>query len=74
MYRTNDILRVIKWLRWVGHVAKIKKCTNAFKILTGKPRRGKDLEQGLGVDGWTMLECILKNKCQYEEFGWFGSE
>ena len=38
MYRSLNIVRVIKSrrLRWAGHVARMKKGRNAFKIVTGK--------------------------------------
>jgi hypothetical protein len=39
LYRSLEIVRVIKCrrLRWAGHVARMEKGSNAFKILTGKP-------------------------------------
>ena len=39
LYRSHNIVRVIKYrrLRWAGHVARMKECRSAFKILTGKP-------------------------------------
>ena len=57
MYRSPNIVRVIKSrrLRWLGHVARMEKGRNAFKILTGKRPLGS-----LGVDGRTILEWILK--------------
>ena len=39
MYRSPDIVRVIKSirLRWAGHVSRMEVGRSAFKILTGKP-------------------------------------
>ena len=39
MYRSSNIVRVIKYrrLRWAGHVARIEEGRIAFKIVTGKP-------------------------------------
>jgi hypothetical protein len=55
-------------LRWEGHVARMEEGRSAFKILTGKPTRRSPYE-GLGVDGKTILEWILKKLFQYEELG-----
>ena len=39
VYRSSNTIRVIKSrrLRWKGHVAIMKECRSAFKIVTGKP-------------------------------------
>ena len=37
LYRSPNIVRVIKSRRWVGHVARMEEGRSAFKILTGKP-------------------------------------
>ena len=39
MYRSSDIVRVIKSrrLRWAGHEARMEEGRSAFKILTGTP-------------------------------------
>ena len=44
---------------WAGHVARMEEGRSAFKILTGKPTGNRPLG-GLGVDGRTILEWILK--------------
>ena len=64
MYRSSDIVRVIKSrrLRWAGHVARREECRSAFKILTGKrPRRRwednirMDLEEiGINAGNWVV--------------------
>ena len=36
LYHSPNIVRVIKRLRWVGHVARMEEDRRAFKILTGK--------------------------------------
>ena len=46
-------------LIWTGHVARMLEGRSVFKILTGKPT-GRDHQEGLGGDGKTMLEWILK--------------
>ena len=55
LYRSPNIVKVIKSRKLImaGHVARMEEGRNAFKILTGKPT-------GLGVDGRTILEWILK--------------
>ena len=62
--------RVIKYrrLKWAGHVARMEKGRSAFKIVPGKPT-GKRPWGGLGVDGRTILEWILKKWVSYEELG-----
>jgi hypothetical protein len=47
-----------KSLIWKSHVARTKVGRNALKILTRKPKR--DLQEGLGVCGKTILEFIIK--------------
>ena len=39
MHRSINIVRVIKYrrLRWAGHVARMEKVRNAFKMFIGKP-------------------------------------
>ena len=46
-------------LRWAGHVARMEDDRSASKILAGTPTE-RDLQEGLGVDGRTILEWILK--------------
>ena len=47
MYRSPNIVRVIKSrrLRWAGHVARMEEGRSAFKILTGKPTRKRQLKR-----------------------------
>jgi hypothetical protein len=61
LYRSPNIARFIKSrrLRWAGHVARMEESRSAFDILTGTPV-GKRPLGGLGVDGGTVLEWILK--------------
>ena len=47
-----------KRLRWTGHLARMAKDMNSFKIITGKSTR-KRPEEGLAVDERTMFEYIL---------------
>jgi hypothetical protein len=41
LYSSPNIIRMVKSrkMRWVGHVACIRKMRNAHKILVGKPER-----------------------------------
>ena len=59
MYRSPIIIRKIKSirLRLVDHLVRMEESRSAFRILTGKLR---DLQEGIGVDGRTILEWILQ--------------
>ena len=61
MCTVHLIVRMIKSrrLRWVGHVARMEEGRSAFKILTGTPTE-KTFQEGVGIDGRTILEWILK--------------
>ena len=61
LYRSPTIVRVIKSrrLRWAGYVVRMEEYRRAFEFLTGFLRK-RDLYEGLGVDGRTILECTLK--------------
>ena len=61
LYHSPNIVRIIKSrrLRWACHIARMEECRSAFKILTGTPTRKRPSE-GLGIDGRTILEWILK--------------
>ena len=56
----HTIVKLIKYsrLRWVGNVG-MEKSKNAFKLLKGKPT-GNRPQEGLGLDGRTILDWILK--------------
>jgi len=56
------ITRVIKsrGLRQVGHLARVAKMRNAYKIFVGKPEEKRPLEE-LGVVGRITLECMLRS-------------
>ena len=58
LYRSPTIVRVIEYrrLRWAGHVARMKKVGVLSKQVH---LQEKDLQEGLGVDGKTILEWIL---------------
>jgi hypothetical protein len=45
LYSSPSIIRIIKsrWMRWAGHVARIGRKRNAYKILVGKPDRKRPL-------------------------------
>ena len=61
LYRSPNIVRVIKCrcLRWAGHVARMEEGRSVFKILQVHLQE-RDLEEGLGINGRTILEWILK--------------
>jgi hypothetical protein len=72
-YSTQNIIRIIKerWVRWAGHVARMREKRNVYRLLAGKPegkrplgrprRRWIDnikmdlLEIGLSVVDWIGL-------------------
>ena len=37
LYRSPNIVRMIKSRRWIGHVDRMEEGGSAFKILIGKP-------------------------------------
>jgi hypothetical protein len=47
LYSSSNIIRMIKsrWMTWVGHVARMGKMRNAYKILVGKPEGKKPLRR-----------------------------
>jgi hypothetical protein len=46
-YSSPDIILMIKsrMIRWAGHVARMGKIKNAYKVLVRKPEGGKPLER-----------------------------
>ena len=61
LYSSPIIVRMImsRRLRWAGHVARIEEGRSAFKILTGTLQK-RDIQEGLSVDGRTLLKWTLK--------------
>jgi hypothetical protein len=61
LYSSPSIIRIIKsrWMRWAGHVARIGRKRNAYRILVGKPER-KNRYEDQDLDGWILLGCILE--------------
>ena len=57
VYTIHLIVMVIKYrrLRCAGHLSRMEEGRSIFNVLTGKPT-GKDLMEGLGVDGKTILQ------------------
>jgi hypothetical protein len=37
VYRSPNIIRVIKYRSWIGHVSRMEESRSAFRILTGNP-------------------------------------
>ena len=62
-YRSLNTVRVIESrnFRWAGHVARMEEGMIDSEILTGTPSGKRTLGRP-SVDGWTILEWILKKK------------
>jgi hypothetical protein len=58
-----------RWMRWAGHVARIREPRNACRILVRKPK-GKSYYEDQDVGGWTILKWILE---RYDGMVWTGS-
>jgi hypothetical protein len=45
LYSSPGIIRIIKsrWMRWVGHVARMGEKRNVYKLLVGKPEGRRPL-------------------------------
>jgi len=56
LYSSPNIVRVIKSrrMRWVGHVARMGKEREVYRVLVGK-LEGKNHWGDLGVNGWIIL-------------------
>jgi hypothetical protein len=60
LYSSPSIIGIIKarMMRWAGHVARMGKKTNAYRLLVGKPEGRRPLEDR-DVSGWIILRWIL---------------
>jgi hypothetical protein len=71
LYSSPSIIRIIKsrGMRWAGHVARMGKKRNAYRLLVGNPegkrplgrprRRWVDnIRMDLGEVGWSDVDCI----------------
>jgi hypothetical protein len=47
LYASIDVIRVIKsrWMKWVGHVARMGEMRNTYNILVRKPEGERPLER-----------------------------
>jgi hypothetical protein len=45
LYSSPSIIRIIKsrWMRWAGHVARMREKRNAYRLLVGKPEGKRPL-------------------------------
>jgi hypothetical protein len=61
LYTSPYIIRVMKsrTMRWVGHVVRMGKIINAYKIWLGC-LKGRGHSKDLGADGRIILKCILR--------------
>jgi hypothetical protein len=80
LYSSPSIIRIIKWrrMRWTGHVARIRKKRNVYRLLVGKPEGKRPLgrprhrwidnvkvdllEIGLSVVDWIGL---AEDRCRW---------
>jgi hypothetical protein len=64
LYSSPSIIRIIKAMRWAGHVARMGEKRNAYRLLVGKPegrprRRWLDnIRMGLVEVGWGDVDWI----------------
>jgi hypothetical protein len=69
LYSSPSIIRIIKSMRWAGHVARMGEKRNAYRLLVGKPegksplgrprRRWVDnIRMDLGEVGWGDVDWI----------------
>jgi hypothetical protein len=61
LYSSPNIVRVIKsrTMRWAGHVARMGKGRDVYRILVGRPE-GRDHWEELGVGGRITLRWTLE--------------
>jgi hypothetical protein len=47
LYSSPSIIRIMKsrWMRWVGHVARIREKENGCRLLVGSPEGGRALRK-----------------------------
>jgi hypothetical protein len=70
LYYSPSIITLIKsrWMRWVGHVARMGEKRNAYRLLVGKPKGKRPLRRprrrwvdnirmDLGEVGWNEMDC-----------------
>jgi hypothetical protein len=65
LYSSPSIIRIIKSMRWAGHVALMREKTNAYGLLVGKPEGKKPL-------GRPRRRCVDNIKMDILEIGWGG--
>jgi hypothetical protein len=61
LYSSPSTIRMIKsrWMRWIGHVERMVRKRNAYRIFVGKPE-GKRPKEDQYVGGWIILKWILE--------------
>jgi hypothetical protein len=67
LYSSPSIIRIIKsrWIRWAGHVERMVRKRNAYRILVGKPEGKRPL--GRPRRRWV-------NNIKIREIGWGGTD
>jgi hypothetical protein len=65
LYSSPSIIRIIKRLRWAGHVARMAEKRNAYRIFVGKPAGKRPLER-------PRLRCVDNIKMDLREIEWDG--
>jgi hypothetical protein len=63
---SSNIIRIIRRMRWAGHVARMGKRRNGYRIWVGKPEGKRPLERP--IRSWEdNIKIYLRDK-----MGWYG--
>jgi len=67
LYTSENVIRVIKSrrIRWVGHVARMRKLRNVCNILVGKPERKRPLGRPK-CRGDDNIRMALRESCRLD--------
>ena len=61
LYSSHTIVRVMRRMRWAGHVAYMRENRGLYSVLVGKPEGNNHLED-LGVDVRIILRWIFRKQ------------